>query len=387
MKFDATSAAALERAERLTRELHVAIGLARPGDDPLAGYSLGDAFRYALSGRRDTAAGGVAAFVDDELQRAGFTHASRNAVFIPPAAFLRHVRTLQPYQTTVTGSGAELVATERHDELFIDALRPRSVVLQLGAITAGGLVGDVQIPRMDTVSEAYWLTTTGANPVVSGAITESEGTFDDLIVAPAQVGGYGTISRKLMQQLGSSLFDQVISNDVLSVLATAIDVAAIAGDGSGGSPTGVLNTAGINTAAGANFAYSTSVAALQGIATKSAIRNRRTLGWTADVASAGVLAERPKIAGFPNYIWSGNVDTGTINGHPALSTANVPAGTAICGDWSQLLVLQWGANAPVEVEINPFSNFGSGDVGFRAIISANVAVRHPESFTAVTGIT
>lgn len=385
MRLDATGTAALERAERLTRELHVAIGLARPSDDPLASYSLGDAFRYALSGRRDPG-GGVAAFVDEELQRAGFAHTVRHAVHIPPAALLRHIRS-QSYQTTVAGSGAELVATVREDALFIDALRPRSVVMQLGAVTAGGLVGDVQVPRMDTTSAAYWLTTSGS-PVQSGAITESEGTFDDLIVAPAQVGGYGKISYKLMRQLGSTLFDQIISNDVLSVLGTAIDAAAIAGSGTGGTPTGIVNTAGVNAVSGAAFAYSTSMTALQDIASANAIINRRTLGWAADVTSAGLLANRPKIAGYPQYIWAGNVDTGSINGHPALSTANVPAGTAICGDWSQLLVLSWGANAPITVELNPFSgNFAGGDIQFRAMISANVAVRHPPSFSVCSGVT
>src|SRR5690242_12734679 len=164
MRLDATGTAALERAERLTRELHVAIGLARPGDDPLAGYSLGDAFRYALSGRREAGAG-VAAFVDDELERAGFAHTSRYEVHIPAAALLRHLRTSQPYQSTVAGSGAELVATKRENALAIDPLLSRSVAMQLGATTSGGHVGDAQIPRTDTASQAYWLTTTGASPV------------------------------------------------------------------------------------------------------------------------------------------------------------------------------------------------------------------------------
>ena len=329
----------------------------------------------------------MAAFVDEEYQRAGYVHEVPHAVHIPPAVLLRHARTLQGYQTGVAGSGAELVATELHPELFIDALRSRSVVMSLGAQTAGGLVGDVQIPRLATFSSMSWLGTHSTSPVLSDAITESEGTVDKITVSPAQLGGYGQASRQLTMQIGSRLFEITFSNDMLQVLATALDIAAIAGAG-GNAPTGVVNTSGVNTASGATFAHATAVSAVQTVATAKAIVNRRALGWVADPTTAGLLVQRPKITGFPTYIWSGNVDTGSINGHPALSTTNAPATTAIFGDWSQVLVLSWGADAPVTVELNPFSgNFAGGDIQFRAIMAANVAIRHPTSFVVVSGVT
>lgn len=310
---------------------------------------------------------------------------------MPTAAILRHLgaRAFQPYQTTVSASGASLVETTFRGDLFIDALRPRMVTGQLGARTIGGLKGDIQIPRKVTASTGYWLSASGS-PVQSGAITESEATFDatPLIVAPCLIGAYGVMSRLLLQT--SPLADEIIANDLLNVLAIALDYAAIQGAGSGGAPTGITNQSSINAVSGTSFSYATSVTALTDLTTANAIRNRRTLGWAASPGVAGTLAQRFKV---PTYsfspIWGGSADTGEINGHLALATNNVPASTAIFGDWSQVLILEWGdEDAPIEVEVNHFgSGFSTGDVQIRAMLSANVAIRHPQSFSVVSSIT
>jgi len=357
---------------------------------PMDRYELSRAFRYAMSGREDAAVGGVAALIDDEYRAFGHVSLTKYAVAIPGAAILRHIdsqRVVNPqsYQTTVSGSGAELVENTFRPDLFIDALRSRSVVMSLGAQSAGGLQGDVQIPRMLTTSSGYWVTTSGSNPVVSGAITESEGTFDasPLIVAPAQVGALGKISRQLLLQ-GGELVDQVIANDVAQVLGTAIDIAVIAGPGTGGQPTGITALAGVGTTSGTSFSYATSIAAPQAVANANAIINRRALGWALPPAMAGKLAQIAKGAGF---VLDGNADGGLINGHRALASTNVPAATAIFGDWSQALILSWGDDANIEIEFNPYSLFGTGDVVYRAILSCNVAIRHPLSFNIVGSIT
>jgi HK97 family phage major capsid protein len=368
------------------------VGLVERGvRDPMRHCHPADFFRYAYSGRQNPSECGIAAVVDDAFRSSGYSSHSPYSVFMPGAAILKYLdrRTLQPYQTTVAGSGAELVENTLRRDLFIDALRPRSVVLSLGAQSVGNLKGDQQIPRMATASTAFWVTTTGSAPVASGAITESEGTFDatPLIVAPAQIGSLGKISRQLLIQ-GGDLANSVIANDVANALATGIDVSAIAGTGSGGQPTGVVNTSGVNAASGAAFAYATSVAAVQSVAVANGIINRNALGWTATPAVAGLIAQRPKIAGQPFYIWAGNVDTGNVNGHPAISSSNVPAGTAIFGDWSQVIVLTWGNDAAVQIEFNPFSgNYAGGDVQYRAMIPCNIVVRHPPSFTVVSSVT
>jgi HK97 family phage major capsid protein len=390
-QLDAVAFAAAERARDQIRSLQQTLGIIRPpSDDKLSEYSLTRAIAWKAGRRHDDEAG-LERFVHDEFTRSGRQTLSPRSVLVPPRALMRHLgaRALQPYQTTVAGSGAALVETTLLTGSFIDALRSRSVVGQLGAQTLGGLQGDVQIPRQVTASTAYWTTPSGS-PVQSGAITESEATFDSspLLVGPRQIGAYSGISRPLLQQF--ELADAVITSDLFQTLATAIDVAAIQGSGTDGAPGGILSTAGINTVAGAGFSYATSVSALTALTTQNAVRNRRTLGWTADPTTAGALTQRFKV---PTYsfspLWGGNADTGEVNGHLALASNNLPAGTAIFGDWSQLLILQWGdAEAPIEIEVNSYgAGFAAGDVQIRAMLSANIAVRHPQSFTVVTGIT
>lgn len=393
--MSATNAAAIERANLLSRQLQVALGLIDPRNDPLRAYTLSGAADWSMRGCPN-AGGGIYADTNAMYLDAGHKRHFNNSVLIPARAFLRALvsRGLrarsQNYQTTVTGSGAELVESTLRSDLFINALRPRSVVLSLGAQAAGGLKGDIQIPRQVTTSSGYWVTTSGTSPVVSGAITESEATFDStpLIVAPAQIGCMGKISRVMLLQ-AAELSDYFIATDVTRTLGSGIDTTALSGTGTGAQPAGITNTSGVNAVSGTTFANSTAITTVQDVAAANGIVDRGSLGWVATPAVAGTLAGRNKVAANSySPIWEGSVDTGVINGHPALSTTNAPAGTAIFGDWSQILLLSWGdVDAPIELEFNPFTgNFAGGDVAYRALLSANLVVRHPPSFTVVSSI-
>jgi hypothetical protein len=387
-------AVVLERATRLSDDLARTLNLGQkpPKRIRATDFSLQRAMLLALGKIKDKDAP-VESIARDMYREMGFTStAGPYSMFLPPSVLLHHLgtRVLQPYQSTTATAGAELIETTFRPDQFVDALRPRSVVLRLGATAIGGLRGDIQIPRQDTTSVGYWLTPSGS-PVESQAITESEATFDStpltVTVAPCQVGAYGRASRLWLQQ--AQLADFVISNDLMKTLGTAFDVAAIAGSGSGGTPTGIVNVTGVNAVSGATFAYSTAVSALSALTESNSVLNRATLGWAVNATSAATLAQRQKVTGYPAYVMEPNCDTGTINGHAALGSTNVPASTAVFGDFSQLLVLSWGSDdQPIEIELSSFgAGFNAGDVQYRAMLTANIAVRHPTSFTVVTGIT
>ena len=353
-----------------------------------ANFSMRRFVEFAIEGPDSDAGREIEAYEHEELVRAGYVPRSSRSRFIPAFVLKEFARRSQNYQTTVAGSGAELVESTLSGSLLIDALRPRSVVLQLGAQTVGGLKGNAVIPRLSTASAANWVTSTGTSPVNSGAIPEVEGTFDNsqLVVPPASLGAYGKMSRQLYQQTGQ-LADATFTDDILNCMGTAVDMTAQQGTGAGGQPVGVINTTGVTMISGAAASYSVTVGAAAAVVNANATVNRSALGWSANPNAATVLAQRPKIAGFPQFLWDGNIDTGAINSHRALSTNNCPAGTAIFGDWSQLMVLSWGDDAPVELEFNQYSNFASGDLQFRAFMSCNLLVRHPQSFCVVSGIT
>ena len=382
---DLTSTAALARASDLVGRLQQTLRVAGPDPASLEGYSIARALRLAAT--RKNAANAASEckfeqFVDDELSK---THErrGRNSVLVPAHAILRELRTRATYSTFAAGTGGNLVETEVSVGNFVDALRPRSVVLRLGARTVEDLQGDVTIPRADTASTAYWVATAAG----SGAVTESEATFDasPLTVAPSICGVFGTASRLLMQQVPAA--DQIISNDVAKSLGTALDVAAIQGAGTGGQPTGITNTSGVNAVSGTAFALATAITAEQNVLAANALENAANAAWVTTPAVAGLLAQRVKITGFPSYIWSGALNSGRLNGNVGLSTANCPAGTAIFGDWSQVMLLAWGSLDAIELEVNPFHNFASGDIAFRVLLPAGIAIRHAASFSVVTGVT
>jgi HK97 family phage major capsid protein len=380
----------LGHTQRKLREVGALIAQVRESRHDGMRYSMARHLNGTLQGRLD----GIELEVQDGYEASGLTKYSPLTAFIPVREIVRAIvsdrgmRTLQPYQSSVTGSGPELIQTDFRPDLFIGYLFARSRVRQLGAAVIPGNKGDLQIPKMASGSTGYWLGTTGSAPVVSAPITESEGSFDTgpAQVAPLLMGARGVASRLLMRQ-SPRLAEYVISTDLLTVSGVTIDAAAISGATGGSNPVGVVNTTGVHAVSGTTFSQATAVTAVQDIAAANGVIDPTSLGWIAPPATAGLLANRQKVTGFPNYIWSGSIDSGSINGLPALSSTNVPASTAIAGDWSQVLILTWGEDAPVAVEFNPFQNFSNGDVGYRILLPANIVIRHPESFSVVSSIT
>jgi HK97 family phage major capsid protein len=380
----------LGHTQRKLREVTALLSQVRESRHDGMRYSMARHLNGVLQGRLD----GAELEVQDGYIASGMTPYSPLTAFIPVREAVRcalgdrGMRTLQSYQSSVTGSGPELIQTDFRPDLYIGYLFARSRVRQLGATVIPGNRGDLQIPKMATGSTGYWLGTTGSAPVVSAPITESEGTFDTgpAQVAPLLMGARGIASRLLMKQ-APRLSEYVMSTDMLTAAGVTLDFAAIAGATGGSNPVGVINTTGIHAVSGATFSQATAVTALQDIAAANGVIDPTSLGWIAAPATAGLLANRQKVTGFPDYIWKGSIDSGSINGLPALSSTNVPAATAIVGDWSQILILTWGEDAPVAVEFNPYQNFSNGDVGYRILLPANLLVRHPESFSVGSSIT
>ena len=69
----------------------------------------------------------------------------------------------------------------------------------------------------------------------------------------------------------------------------------------------------------------------------------------------------------------------SIGDLPAAASNAAPANTAILGDWSQVLLGQWGA---VELLVNPYAEvpYRRGGVLVRAFSTIDVAFRHEKAF-------
>lgn len=280
-------------------------------------------------------------------------------------------------------AGGHTVATNLLAANFIDLLRNNMMVMSMGAQMLTGLVGNIAIPRQTGGATAYWV-------AESGSPTESQQAFDQVAMSPKTVGAYSDISRKLLLQSSIDV-EAFVRNDLATVLALAIDLAAINGSGSSNQPLGILNVAGIGSVAGGTNGAAPTWAHMVALETEVSAANAAmgALGYLTNAKVRGKLKTTEKASGTAQFVW--DVSDSPINGYRAGVSNQVPSnltkGTSsgICsailfGNWSDLIIGQWGT---LDLMVDPYTASTSGTVRVVALQDVDVAVRHPESFSAM----
>jgi len=291
--------------------------------------------------------------------------------------------------TAGTGSaGGYTVATDLLASSFIDLLRNRMMVMRMGAQMLTGLVGNIAIPRQTGGATAYWV-------AESGAPTESAPTFDQVAMSPKTVGAFSDISRKLLLQSSIDV-ESFVRNDLATVLALAIDSAAISGTGTSNQPTGILSTSGIGDVAGGTNGLDPTFAHIVELWSDIAIANA-DFGNTGILTNAkviGKLMTTLKTSGVAGYVVEGfpsadgltsvaGLRGGVSNQVPSNLTKGTSSGVCsaiISGNWNDLIIGQWGA---LDLMVDPYTGSTSGTVRVVALQDVDVAVRHAVSFSAM----
>jgi hypothetical protein len=106
--------------------------------------------------------------------------------------------------------------------------------------------------------------------------------------------------------------------------------------------------------------------------------------YVAHPAISGILMGKPRFTNSDTPIWEGALLDGMMVGRRAMSSLQITSGTVLGGDFSQVVIGEWGT---VEIEVNPYANFQAGIVGVRAMYSCDVLVRYGAAFAIGTGIT
>ena len=356
-------------------------------------YSLVRAINAAISGNWKDA--GLEREVSAEIERQ--TGKATSGFFMPHNLEMSRA----PYAVGSATTGGNLVATNLLAGSFIEVLRNNALIMQLGPTMLTGLVGNVAIPRQTSATNTYWVTE-------ASSVTEAEALFDQVTLSPKQIGARSQYSRLALQQATPDI-EMVVRNDLAKVMALGIDLAAISGSGSSGQPKGILNQSGIgsvamgtNGAALTNSSTSSTSGLDQLIQLERAVDVANALnGNLAYLTNAKVLSAIKQLkTQYADYLWTANesnTTTGTpinVNGYPMYRSNQVSnsltKGTGtnlsalIFGDFSQLVVGMWGA---LEVLPNPYgSGYNAGSVDIRAMQTCDIAVRHVESFAAITDI-
>lgn len=296
------------------------------------------------------------------------------------------------YSTGAPTTGGALVATNLLAGSFIELLRKKARVLQMGATVLSGLVGNVDIPRQTGAATAYW--------VAEGSdLTESEMTFDKVSLTQKSVGTYGMISRNMMMQSTPDI-EMLVRADLLAIIALGIDLAALSGTGTNGQPLGIANTSNIGSVLGGTNGAAITIDHLIDLETAvtSANVDEANLAYLSNAKVVGALKKLKSTTGA--YLWTnlpGGNRSGTpgeINGYSMARTnqarSNLTKGNqsgvaseVFFGDFSQVLLGEWGV---LEILPNPYDStaYKQGGVLIRAMQSVDVAIRHPQAFAVMS---
>ena len=316
-------------------------------------YSLVSAIRCASETGRPA---GYEAEISQEI--ANRTGRAAQGFYVPNDVFA-----LKRDLTAEATGGSYLVETANGE--FIDALSAVPLVVQLGARVLSGLSGNVNLPQGGSAT-AYW---TAEN----AAATESTMTVAQLSLSPNRVAAYSEISKQLITQASYDV-EGIIRDDLNKQLSLAIDKAAIQGSGSSNEPTGITNTSGINTVtmAGSDPAYADVVDIEAAVETDNALAG--SLAYVMTPADKATLRKTSVDSGSGRFIMEG----ADLNGYRAEATTQSPATTLIFGDFSQLIVAEWGSG--VDLVVDPYSLALTGLLRIHVSRFADVGVRHADSF-------
>jgi len=278
-------------------------------------------------------------------------------------------------------AGGNLKGTDHLADSFVDALRAKSIIFDIGARRMTGLVGDVAIPALNAKTTAYWV-------AENGAPTEGAPTVRQITMSPKTVGCFVDLSRRLMLQSDPSA-EGIFRGDMVAQIASAIDSVAINGGGSN-EPTGILQTSGIGSVAlgtnGAAPTWASVVDLIKEVAIDDAEQGSRAFITTPQAAAK--LRSVAKVSGTDSKMILD--DRAELFGYRVISSSLVPSNLTkgsgsslsamIFGNFNDLVVGEWGS---LDIIFDPYTNSTTGAMRVTAFMDIDVAVRHAESFAAI----
>ncbi|WP_160122435.1 phage major capsid protein [Rhodovarius lipocyclicus] len=366
--------AVLDDAERRAAGQPLGTG-DRQLDALLDGVGILDAIRAQMGGTDQAA--GRAREASQEMERRSGRKAQGVFWHMGAPAESRVLTTTTPGG----GPGGTLIPTDYRPDLFIERLRNTTRVRGLGATVLSGLTGNVTIPRRKGSVTAGWV-------AENTALTASDPQFESIGLSPKHAGAIMEWSRNMTQQSSPDV-EALARNDMAQVLAETLDGAAINGSGSGAQPRGILNTSGIGSVAlGTNGGALT----LDAVSDLMGQLDDANASGTGFLTNTKVVRAARKLKDGQDRPYGLSV---VFQGSPPAVSNNVPSnltkgtGTGlsplIYGNWSDLLIGMW---SELDILVNPYEStaYAKGNVQIRAMLTCDIAVRHPQSFAAITDI-
>lgn len=277
-----------------------------------------------------------------------------------------------------------LVATDLLSDSFIDQLLNRLALTQLGITSLPGLVGNVAIPRKNGSAQTYWL-------AENDETTPSAQSVGQVPLSPKTIGALTDYSRMLMLQSSISV-EQFVRTDLARILALGIDLAGIAGTGTGNQPLGAANQSGIGLVVGGPNGAAPTWEHIVDLETEVAVDNADigSLAYLTNARVRGKLKKTKVDDGSGMFVWDRLNPGQPLNGYGAAVSNQVPSNgtkgtgtdlsTILFGNWADLVMGMWGG---LDLLVDPYTGGNAGKVRVIAFQSVDFAVRHAESFAAM----
>lgn len=231
---------------------------------------------------------------------------------------------------TVQTQGEEIVATDKLN--ILEPLRGESILSKCGATFLTGLVGNISIPAYSG-STAAW-----KGEMVSAE--DGKGSFSTVELAPKRLTAYIDISKQFLVQ-DSVGAEDMLRRDIVNAIIAKLEQTVFGDEaGSNDKPAGLL----YNAEEG-NPSYS------EACEDEASITDFRGEKLYVMSPSAKAAFKQTTISGEKSDLRLLMQDN-EVNGYRVVSSSNVADGGYLYGDFSELVVAQWGA---IDIVVDPYT--------------------------------
>ena len=247
-------------------------------------------------------------------------------------------------QAGVQYYGKEDVAPDYLD--LVTPLENELIAAQAGATFLTGLKGDIVVP--------FYTGTTAGWASEIGDASNGEGTFKQKTLAPKRITAYIDLSKQLLIQANDSI-ERYIQSSLVTAVRETLESTMFGNQASTDvKPAGLLYGTSPRESA---ITYG----ALVDAETALYKNNFKNLTWVAAYDALGVLKQTQKVNGQAIMLCENNI----IDGRRVYASNNVTPKSLILGDFSELMIGQWGG---IELVVDPYTQALKGTI--RLVVNA-----------------
>jgi len=273
------------------------------------------------------------------------------------------------------GGGSAINTVTNRRDAFTTILSDSSLLPELGAKELFDLIGKVHIPRQTSVQAAVWADNSSESTAVDDALEESELESKTVYItrkAPRSLtrGGNSQVSDLLLEEMAASAGNLMLSG-------------VINGDGSTGTPRGILQQAAdsgtdfqtVSLPTSGNPTFSSLIEIERKHAASRALSEKSS--W---IVSPTMLETLRTITGGGVPVLTAHQDGNRLLGYRIRSTPSCPANKLIFGDFSKIALCYWSPG--IDLVSDPFTLVSQ--VVFSVFMYVNHLVLQPGAFVVAS---